>query len=162
MTPSPQRQDVTESDAFTELLRGSFVPTAVVGLLAVVVGMFSGPKAAWSAALGAVLVLAFFTVSLLAMKRTAHLAPTAVMLVVMVTYTVKILALGLVMVVLRDAAWVSGYAVGRHHHGLHAGVAVLRDACLQAATHLCLHPAGRHPAGGRSVSRPTRVCRVPA
>ncbi|MGB8384318.1 MAG: hypothetical protein WCG47_24285 [Dermatophilaceae bacterium] len=103
---------MTESDAFTELLRGSFLPTAVVGLLAVVVGMFSGSKAAWSAALGAVLVLAFFTVSLLAMKRTAHLAPTAVMLVVMVTYTVKILALGLVMVVLRDAAWVSGYAVG--------------------------------------------------
>lgn len=112
MTPSPEQPDVTESDAFTELLRGSFLPTAVVGLLAVVVGMFSGPKAAWSAALGAVLVLAFFTVSLLAMKRTAHLAPTAVMLVVMVTYTVKILALGLVMVVLRDAAWVSGYAVG--------------------------------------------------
>ena len=112
MTPSPQRQDVTESDAFTELLRGSFVPTAVVGLGAVVVAVFSGPKAAWSAALGAVLVLAFFTISLLAMKRTANLAPTAVMLVVLVTYTLKILALGVVMVLLRDAAWVSGYAVG--------------------------------------------------
>lgn len=112
MTPSPRRQDVTESDAFTELLRGSFVPTAVVGLLAALAALFSGPKAAWSAALGAVLVLTFFTISLLAMKRTAHLAPTAVMLVVMVTYTVKVLALGLVMFLLRDAAWVSGYAVG--------------------------------------------------
>ncbi len=112
MTPSPQPQDLPESDAFSELLRGSFVPTAVVGLLAVVVAAFSGPKAAWSAALGAVLVLTFFTISLLAMKRTAHLAPTAVMLVVMATYTVKVLALGLVMFLLRDAAWVSGYAVG--------------------------------------------------
>ncbi|MGV1009428.1 MAG: hypothetical protein ACOYBY_12565 [Dermatophilaceae bacterium] len=112
MTPSPQRQDAAESDAFSELLRGSLVPTAVVGAVAVLVAAFSGPKAAWSAALGVALVLAFFTISLLAMKRTAHLAPTAVMLVVMVTYTVKILALGIVMVLLRDATWVSGYAVG--------------------------------------------------
>ena len=70
MTRSRQ-QGAIESDAFAELLRGSFVPTAIVGLAAVVVGLFSSPMAAWSAAFGAALVLGFFTVTLLAMKRTA-------------------------------------------------------------------------------------------
>ena len=46
------------------------------------------------------------------MKRTAHLAPTTVMAIVMVTYTAKVLALGLAMFLLRDASWVNGYAVG--------------------------------------------------
>jgi hypothetical protein len=34
------------------------------------------------------------------------------MLVVMVTYTVKVLVLGLVMFAVRDVSWLSGYAVG--------------------------------------------------
>jgi ATP synthase protein I len=34
------------------------------------------------------------------------------MLVVMVTYTVKVLVLGLVMFAVRDVPWLSGYAVG--------------------------------------------------
>jgi hypothetical protein len=105
-------RESSESDAFAELLRGAFVPTAIVGLAAVVIALFSGPKAAWSAAFGAALVLAFFTVTLLAMKRTAHLPPTTVMAIVMVTYTAKVLALGLVVLLVRDASWVSGYAVG--------------------------------------------------
>lgn len=111
MTRSRQ-QGAIESDAFAELLRGSFVPTAIVGLVAVVVGLFSSPMAAWSAAFGAALVLGFFTVTLLAMKRTAHLPPTTVMAIVMVTYTAKVLALAVVVLLVRDASWVSGYAVG--------------------------------------------------
>ena len=98
-----------QSDAFSELLRGSLWPTAGV---CVVVGVVSSPKAAWSAALGAALVVGFFTVTLLVMKRTAELPPTTVMLVVMVTYTVKVLVLGLVMFAVRDVPWLSGYAVG--------------------------------------------------
>jgi len=46
------------------------------------------------------------------MKRTADLAPTTTMMVVMVTYTLKVVVLGVVMFLLRDATWVSGYAVG--------------------------------------------------
>ena len=101
-----------ESDAFAELLRGSLWPTLVAAGVCVAVGLVSSQMAAWSAALGAALVVGFFTVTLLVMKRTADLPPTTVMLVVMVTYTVKVLVLGLVMFAVRDVSWLSGYAVG--------------------------------------------------
>lgn len=101
-----------QSDAFAELLKGSFLPTVVVAVGCVVVGLFSSPQAAWSAALGAALVLGFFSLTLLAMKRTADLPPTTVMMVVLATYTAKVLVLGVVMFALRDASFVSGYAVG--------------------------------------------------
>lgn len=108
----PSGRGDTESDAFAELLRGSVVPTVAVGLLAVVVGAFSGPRAAWSAAFGAALVLVFFTVSLLALKLTASLPPSTVLLVALGTYTAKVLALGVTLLLVRDALWLSGYAVG--------------------------------------------------
>jgi ATP synthase protein I len=101
-----------QSDAFAQLLRGSVWPTAVAALVCMGVGLASSPLAAGSAALGAALVLGFFSLTLLVMKRTADLPPTTVMLVVMVTYTVKVLFLGAVMFAVRDATWVSGYAVG--------------------------------------------------
>lgn len=101
-----------ESDAFAELLRGALRPTVVVGLLAVVVAAFSGLTAAWSAALGAMIVIGFFTASLLVMKRTAHLPPTTVMAVVMIGYTVKVVVLGVILFAVREAAWLNGYAAG--------------------------------------------------
>jgi hypothetical protein len=101
-----------QSDAFAELLRGSLWPTLVAAAVCVAVGLVSSPMAAWSAALGAALVIGFFSLTLLVMRRTADLPPTTVMLVVMVTYTVKVLALGVVMFAVRDVAWLSGYATG--------------------------------------------------
>jgi len=111
-TAAGPADEARESDAFGELLRGAFRPTALVGVLAVVVAVFSGVTAAWSAALGAAIVLGFFTASLLVMKRTAHLPPTTVMAVVMVTYTVKVIVLGAVLFAVRDASWLNGYAAG--------------------------------------------------
>jgi ATP synthase protein I len=101
-----------QSDAFAELLRGSLWPTLVAAAACIAVGLISSPMAAWSAALGAALVVGFFSLTLLVMRRTADLPPTTVMLVVMVTYTVKVLALGVVMFAVRDVSWLSGYAVG--------------------------------------------------
>ena len=100
------------SDSFAELLRGSLWPTLVAAVVCVAVGLVASPTAAWSAALGAGLVVGFFSLTLLVMRRTADLPPTTVMLVVMVTYTVKVLFLGLVMFAVRDVSWLSGYAVG--------------------------------------------------
>ncbi len=111
MSTTPART-ASQSDAFAQLLRGSLPPTALAGLVCAVVGLFSSPKAAWSAAFGALLVIFFFSLTLLVMKRTADLAPTTVMIVVMITYTFKVVVLGVVMFLLRDASWVSGYAVG--------------------------------------------------
>ncbi len=101
-----------QGDAFAQLLRGSLLPTLFAAALCVVVGLVANPKAAWSAAFGALLVVGFFSLTLLVMRRTADLPPTTVMMAVMATYTFKVLALGLAMFLLRDATWVSGYAVG--------------------------------------------------
>jgi ATP synthase protein I len=111
MSTTPART-TSQGDAFAELLRGSLVPTLGAAGVCVVVGLVSSPRAAWSALFGGALVVGFFTVTLLAMRRTADLAPTTVMMVVMATYAGKVLALGVVMFLLRDVTWVSGYAVG--------------------------------------------------
>jgi len=97
---------------FSVMLRGSALPTTAVAVVCIGVGaLLGGGKAAWSAALGAALVLVFFSLSLLVMKRTATWEPTAVMGVVLGTYTAKIIALGVAMVLLRDASWLSGQAL---------------------------------------------------
>ncbi|WP_323096759.1 hypothetical protein [Intrasporangium sp. YIM S08009] len=111
MSTTPART-ASQNDAFAQLLRGSLPPTLVAGAVCIVVGLFSSPKAAWSAAIGAALVIFFFTLTLLAMRYTAHLAPTTVMAVVMATYTVKVLVLGVTLFALRDVTWASGYAIG--------------------------------------------------
>ncbi len=111
MSTTPART-ASQNDAFAQLLRGSLPPTLVAGAVCIVVGLFSSPKAAWSAAIGAALVVFFFTLTLLAMRYTAHLAPTTVMAVVMATYTVKVLVLGVTLFALRDVTWASGYAIG--------------------------------------------------
>jgi hypothetical protein len=88
------------------------LPTAAAGLVCVVVGLFSSPKAAWSAALGTALVIFFFSLTLLVMKRSADLPPTTTMMIVMATYTFKVVVLGVIMFALRDVTWASGYAIG--------------------------------------------------
>ena len=94
---------------FTAMLRTSLLPTAVVGVLAVVVAALLGDAtSAWSAALGAGLVIVFFSLSLLVMRQTAHLQPIAVMSVVLAVYTGKILALGIALITLYDASWLDG------------------------------------------------------
>jgi len=110
----PVRGDdqATLAAPFDAMLRGSVLPTVAVAVLAVAVFAFVGAREAGSAALGASLVIGFFSLSLLVMRRSAHLAPTTVMAVVLATYTVKIVALGVAMVLLRDASWLSGTALG--------------------------------------------------
>lgn len=113
--PFPTAREAAAHDTarqFSAMLRGSALPTLVIGAVCVVVAaVLAGGKGAWSAALGAALVLVFFSLSLLVMKRTADWEPTAVMAVVLGTYTAKIIALGVAMVLLRDADWLSGQAL---------------------------------------------------
>lgn len=99
-------------DQFARMLRGSALPTLAAGIGCVVVAAATGgAKPAWSAGLGAALVVVFFALSLLVMQRTAHLEPTAVMATVLATYTGKLVALGAAMILLRDAPWLSGRAL---------------------------------------------------
>jgi len=108
--PAVSAQEAAQTRAqFSAMLRTALLPTLVTGAGAVVLaGLLGGGKAAWSAALGAALVIGFFSLSLLVMRQTAHLQPIAVMSVVLAVYTGKILALGLALVLLYDATWLDG------------------------------------------------------
>jgi len=105
----PPRDSVAESQ-YAALLRGSLLPTLVAALACVAVAVPSGARAVAGASFGAVLVVAFFSLGLLVMRRTARLNPDAVMGVVMLTYVLKVAALAVVLVAFRDATWLaSGY-----------------------------------------------------
>ncbi len=106
------RHDHGAREQFAALLSGSVWPTVVMAVVATVVGALVDVQAAWSAALGGVLVLVFFSLSLVVMRQTAHLEPTLVMAVVLAAYTAKILALALALLLLHDASWVDSRALG--------------------------------------------------
>jgi ATP synthase protein I len=95
-------------DPYAALLRGAFVPTAIVALGCVVVAAVVSAAALYGAALAAVVVLAFFSTSLVIMRRTARSAPQNVMAVALVTYITKIGLLGVLLIVFKDATWLSG------------------------------------------------------
>ena len=65
------------------------------------------------------------------------------MMIVMVTYTVKVLVLGVVMFALRDVTWASGFAIGVSDHRVRRRLALLRDARLQAPADLRVRPRRR-------------------
>lgn len=73
------------------VLRGALVPTAVVGVLAVVVAaVAAGTKGALGALFGALVVVAFFTISLVVVGRASRVSPYAAMNAAILTYLVKI------------------------------------------------------------------------
>lgn len=109
--PSRRVRDDTARERFGALLQGSLAPTVIAGALMVLVAAAVGPREAWSAGLGVVLVVGFFSLSLLVMRQTAHLEPTTMMAAVLATYTAKVLALGLAAIAMRDASWLSGAAL---------------------------------------------------
>jgi ATP synthase protein I len=103
-------EDVTARDSVAEgqyasLLRGSLVPTLVAALACVVIALPAGSTAVAGAAFGAALVVVFFSLGLVVMRRTARLNPDAVMGVVMLTYVLKVAALAVVLVLFRNASW---------------------------------------------------------
>lgn len=84
------------SDA--RILRGAAIPTAVAGVVAALIGLVAvGPKGALGAALGVVVVLLFFGISVLVVARISR---QMLMQAAMFSYVVKLLALfGLVVAV---------------------------------------------------------------
>ncbi|WP_067453080.1 hypothetical protein [Actinomadura macra] len=79
------------SDA--RILRGAALPTAMVGVGAVLIGLLTaGAKGALAAALAAVVVIAFFSISALAVSWAAKVSSQTMMLAALASYLVKILA----------------------------------------------------------------------
>lgn len=85
------------------ILRGAAVPAGVVGLLVTAVsGVLAGGKGAMGALFGALLVAAFFSVGHVVIAWASRTSPVAMMGVAVLTYTVKVLLLGLVLVTFED------------------------------------------------------------
>jgi len=100
----PARDSVAEGQ-YAALLRGSLVPTLLAALVCVAIAVPAGSTAVAGAAFGAALVVVFFSLGLVVMRRTAQLNPDAVMGVVMLTYVLKVAALAVVLVLFRNASW---------------------------------------------------------
>jgi ATP synthase protein I len=90
---------------YASLLRGSLLPTLVAALVCIAIAVPAGSAAVAGAVFGSVLVVVFFSIGLVVMRRTARLNPDAVMGVVMLTYVLKVAALAVVLVLFRNATW---------------------------------------------------------
>jgi ATP synthase protein I len=93
------------------MLRGALFPTLAAAAVCVVVAVvLQGRAGLVGSLLAAAVVVASFSSSLLVMRRTARSNPNSVMAAALVTYTTKIGLLGLMLVLLADAEWLSGTA----------------------------------------------------
>lgn len=98
-------------DPYAAMLRGAAVPTAVVAVVAVVVAaLVAGAQGAVGALLAVVVVGLFFSASLLVMRAVARSNPHSVLAAALLTYVTKVGLLGLLLVLLADAQWLSGEA----------------------------------------------------
>lgn len=88
-------------------LRICWLALAMAGVLLVVAGsVFSGGRAVAGAALGVLIVGAFFSVSAVVIAKAGEINPKLVMLAALAAYVVKIVALGLVLTFLpRDGVF---------------------------------------------------------
>ncbi|MEU8797485.1 hypothetical protein [Spirillospora sp. NPDC048819] len=75
------------------MLRGTAIPTAAAGVAAIVIGFLAaGGKGALAAALAAVVVIAFFSITVLVVSWAGKISAQTMMLAGLASYMVKILA----------------------------------------------------------------------
>ncbi len=93
------------------LARLSAVPTAgVVAVVAVVSAVLAGWKGVLGALVGGAIVVVFFAVDLLLAARTRRTKPAGVMGLAMLSYTTKIVLLGVGLVAFKGVEWFSVWA----------------------------------------------------
>ncbi|TDB85545.1 hypothetical protein E1264_20950 [Actinomadura sp. KC216] len=87
----------------TRMLRGAAIPAAAAGVGAVLIGLLTvGAKGATAAALATVVVIAFFSLSALAVSWAAKYSAQTMMLAALAGYTVKILAVMLLVSIMDE------------------------------------------------------------
>ncbi|PZG16037.1 hypothetical protein [Nonomuraea aridisoli] len=89
------------------VLKSAAIPTSVVGVIAVAVSLLTvGGQGALGAAIGAVLVGVFFSVSVVAVSYAARISPQMMAIAAMLSYLVKVIAIMVVLSVFGDTtAW---------------------------------------------------------
>jgi fructose-specific phosphotransferase system IIC component len=77
------------------LLRGAFVPTLIVSLVAIAVSTFiQGASGFWGALLAQFVVIIFFVIHIAVSRMTRNLDPISTMAMAMFSYFAKLFALG--------------------------------------------------------------------
>ena len=104
----------TDRDPFAAMLRAAFLPTLVVGPVAVVIAAIAGGgRAALGAALGFVVAIAFFALGLYVMHRLGSAADAFRFLAsALAVFMGQLIFLLLVILVLQGADWLDGTAFG--------------------------------------------------
>ncbi|MGR6923314.1 hypothetical protein ACU635_54430 [[Actinomadura] parvosata] len=89
------------------VLKSAAIPTALVGVVAVVVAFLTAEgKGALGAAIGALLVGVFFSISVVAVSYAARVSPQMMAIAAMLSYLVKVVAIMIVLSVFGDTtAW---------------------------------------------------------
>lgn len=99
-------------DPWATLVRVPALAALGVGALAIVAGtLAAGIPGLIGSGIGVIVTVAFFTASLLVMSWTSRLDPMLVMGVALLTYGTKVGLLGLLLIALFDATWLSGMAL---------------------------------------------------
>jgi ATP synthase protein I len=94
-------------------LRRSAVPTALLGVVCVVIGaIVAGGKGALGALLALAVVTVFFSISRYVVERAARVSPQSMMIAALGSYMVKILALALLLANFRDSTAFNGRVFG--------------------------------------------------
>jgi ATP synthase protein I len=111
MSATPQR---THRDPFAAMLRGAFLPTVVVGPVAVVVAaVVGGGRSALGAFLGFTVAIAFFALGLYVMRRLDSAAdPFRFLASALAVFFGQLIFLLLVILWLQGADWLDGTAFG--------------------------------------------------
>ncbi|MEV7966161.1 hypothetical protein AB0O34_09275 [Sphaerisporangium sp. NPDC088356] len=94
-------------------LKGAAIPTIAVGLVVVVVAaLMAGTKGALGAAIGVVVVAAFFTAGLVAVTWAGRVSPQLMMLAAVLGYLVKVVLLMVLLSSFSDATAFAPRAFG--------------------------------------------------
>ncbi|GAA3660112.1 hypothetical protein GCM10022224_024340 [Nonomuraea antimicrobica] len=85
------------------VLKSAAIPTALVGVVAVVVALLTaGGKGALGAVIGALLVGVFFSISVVAVSYAARVSPQMMAIAAMGSYLVKVVVIMIVLASFRD------------------------------------------------------------
>lgn len=104
------------------IVRGALLSTLAAGLIATIAAaLLAGSPAAWGAGIAVAMVCVFFAFGALVVGAAARLAPATSLLVALLTYTLKVVLIGLVFLGLQssgvmagqvDANWLAGTLIG--------------------------------------------------
>ncbi|WP_067813859.1 hypothetical protein [Actinomadura kijaniata] len=89
------------------ILRGAALPSGLAGIVALVVGLvLAGSKGMLGAALGTITVLAFFTISVVAVSYASKISPQMMFAAAVFSYITKLLVMFALIAAFKDAtAW---------------------------------------------------------